>query len=415
MNDLTLDDADHRFSTVDLCEHLVSRIDAAEVKTDPFAHFIVDEALPKDFYTAFAASIPERACFESVTPGSTRSTDHTLVLSYNEYASRSAAHRAVFDKIRKVFDAASRRIATKFEPHIELAFGEIFGDRTRECLDEVAVEHVPVANLYERLGTFEQPPHLDGCFRLASWLFYIPVNTDVQIRGTDIYRTLERTESFDPLRCMYLRTPRGLKVERVSSVSFVPNRILAFVNSPFSFHGVSRSEPDEADRGRRITMLNWIEMSKASTERIYARALFDDRRGQTWHGNRSFTQWSDLQPDGLEFATDVGLDHEGRIVTRKAQWSYAAWLAFKRPGAEPKTCHLRLRMAVDDGEIGIGLQNENSDDFLDEVTVMASPNRRVVDLVLPDGDTPLRLMFRNVSAVGASSFRFESASIVSEA
>lgn len=408
---LTLDDADGRYSSGDLCSHIVARVEAAALVAEPFAHFVVDEALPTEFYEAFAASIPDQDSFAGVTHGQDRNADHTLVLSYGAYTSRSPAHRAVLEKIRLTFSTASRHIEAKLRPAISDAFETIFGENYEAYLDLAEVEHVPVANLYERQPWFEQSPHLDGCFRLGTWLYYIPLHPEGPIRGTDIYRTIGTNNSFDPLACMFMRTPRGITVELQESVEFRANRILAFANSPYSFHGVSSDDPEHPMPGRRVTMLNWIELSKPATERIYGRALFQEPRSSCTGRAGRFETCAILEPDSLERAPDVLIEDEGRITTRESCWSYAAWHMLE-PCPDKKRDHIvRVVLSVDAGVVALGLQQTNSDQFLTEVTVAATDHTVSIDLSMPDSNQSVRLMFRNASDTGASSFRLRSASI----
>lgn len=405
MTTLSLDEANQRYSADALCTHIAHRIDDTPVQAQPFAHFVVDDALPPDFYRAFAAAIPEPEEFEPVTPGTDAASDHTTVLSYRRFADQSPDHKVAFDKVRQAFQAASRHIHAKLEPAIENAFEEIFGDDAAACLQMADVEHVPVANLYERRPWFEQPPHLDGCFRLATWLYYLPLSLDLPIRGTDIFRTVGRSTQFDPIASMYLRSPRGLDLEAAGSVEFRENRILAFANSPFSYHGVSPEPPETGNRGRRITMLNWIEMSKPATERIYARALFGNAVSPVSRGSTRFEAHAEMPLGALELAADTVRNSDGSIRTRPQCWSYAAWLPLgtDMPPA-PDDATIRVTLQVAEGAVGVGLQSVERSDFICEYTVASGPAEVTLDLGHPARIFPLRLMVRNVCETGPSQF-----------
>ena len=89
-------------------------------------------------------------------------------------------------------------------------------------------------------------PHTDGPNRIASIMFYLPADESRAGLGTTFYRP--KDPSF---RCPGGPHHRFEDFELVRSVPYVPNAMVCFLKTDWSFHGV---EPVEAAGTRRDSL-----------------------------------------------------------------------------------------------------------------------------------------------------------------
>lgn len=385
-----------QYTADDLLAHVSARIESTAIETEPFAHFVVDSVLPEDFYAAFTALIPGSEEFHGLTPGLAREQENTFVLDDRRFADLSPLHEEVFGKLCAAFRSVSRRVIEKFNPHLEPAFVDIFGTDGTANAQRLTIEHDPVASLFERNEHFKQPPHTDGHYRVASWIFYIPLNADSTLRGTELFRVTRKFADFNPVMNMFTRVPNNLELEPARMVDFRPNRIIAFINSPYSYHGVRAADAATSTKARRVYMLNWIEADRYALETIYSEALFGPAGSRHDATASVFATDRQLDLTALRFWPGVTPSDQRQIATLAPQWNYCAWLTIDRNALDPDANIVRVDLQVADGAVGVGLQYDGSDDFIAETSVAASASLITVYLALTADRRPVRVMFRNV-------------------
>lgn len=389
-----LSEVERDFDLDTLRKHASARIDRATVETEPYAHCVIDDLLPEKFYEAFVASIPSQDRFGNNNAGLPREEQHTFVLNQPDYCSISPLHDKVYRRLMALNRFISTKILEKFAPFIEQAFEEIFGSDAAAYVADIESEHVPVPAFYERNEKYRVGAHTDGHFRLASWIHYLPVGSGGGSRGLELYRVVDRSPDFDPIEAMFLRDTTNQEVALDRTIDCRPNRAVAFVNSPRSFHAVAQIDAAEkAMIGRRITTLNWIEIRKDSAERIYGDALFRRHRPHRVTSGRGFIAERTIDPAGIGFAPETPHDEELRVTTRPAQWSYAAWSPIERLGAEPANV-IRAEVSVESGTLGVGIQYVGDERFTEEHAVEAG-KASAVTMNLPQDKRPIRIVFRN--------------------
>jgi hypothetical protein len=100
-------------------------------------------------------------------------------------------------------------------------------------------------------------PHTDAPHRLVSFLFYLPQDDSMRDLGTSIYRPKDPNFScwggphhpFEPF-------------DRVKTIDFLPNRLVAFPKTAQSFHGV---EPIEREHVERRLLIHNIRVLNSVT------------------------------------------------------------------------------------------------------------------------------------------------------
>lgn len=219
--------------------HVLGRLAAARIERDPFAHCVIDGIFPEPFFEEICDRWPPRTCFESLSA--------TGRVTKGSYAERLV--------VRFTDDDFSR-----LPPALRVFWARevgdwLFGERfIRALLDKFAAELA--ARLAGTSGPFHSDallvsdqtsyaigPHTDAPHRLVSLLFYLPEDTTFRRFGTSFY--VPKDPAF---RCSGGPHYDGRDFTRVSTVEFVPNRLVVFPKSDTCFHGVERVDLPGIDR-----------------------------------------------------------------------------------------------------------------------------------------------------------------------
>jgi len=235
-------------------DHVYNKIANSDIKTDPFPYMVIDEIFPKDYYRRMLDMFPPEA---TLTPLS-----ETGRVTADKYKERLVAlftddTFARMDPERKAFwmEFGKYMYSPEF---IELV--------TRRFLPWCANR---LSALYERYGRmplrsdamlvsdrtdYAIGPHTDAKHRLISFLFYMPKDLEYQDLGTSLYRHK------DPdFFCKGGPHYKFKDFVYLSTVNFIPNRLLTFVRTGRSFHGVEQITRPNVDRRLLVNNIRILE------------------------------------------------------------------------------------------------------------------------------------------------------------
>lgn len=212
--------------TTSLAAHLSDKIRNASIRRDPFAHLVIDDVFPEDVYAELRQRLPATEYFRRFKD-SGRVDDtyspHRLAFAPAQLDRLTGAARtfwtALFAEVTaREFTAA---IIDKFAT--DLKFGDTDGDvriATETCL------------MRDQTG-YELGPHTDSTAKLVSLLFYLAPDDAHPELGTSLYLPKDRG-FFCPGGPHH---PFEL-FDRIATVPYRPNSLMAFAKSERSFHGV---------------------------------------------------------------------------------------------------------------------------------------------------------------------------------
>jgi hypothetical protein len=224
-----------------------ARLEQARVIEAPFPHLVLDDALDPAFADALLAEMPTTEILtQGAPPGSNQRFSLSAAASLKDHRVSPKWRQLVEESLSQPF---LDRLLRLFEPHIKRELPEFLqrsGDlgRLRAVL-RYTPEHVPgTVGLDAQIcintpaletGSTVKGPHLDITDKLFIGLLYFRHAGD-QSQGADLelYDTREKDPLFDCYRCL----PR----ERVTLLQTIPyrhNRLVLFLNTPRSLHGVS--------------------------------------------------------------------------------------------------------------------------------------------------------------------------------
>ena len=206
------------------------------VKTEPYPHFIIQDALPDEIYQELYRTrlSPEEIIGHRETTENQRVDIHT--------------HKALKLSLPEIWQEF-------IEYHSSKAF-------VRELLGLFGIEHIKFTCGVRGTGLFDistecQPgintpltttqsvrgPHLDNPIELYGGMFYMPDPNDLSFGGElEVYRLIESPRFFGKLEI------DSSCCELVDIVPYQANTLVMFMNGPKSVHGVSPRTPTSTYR-----------------------------------------------------------------------------------------------------------------------------------------------------------------------
>lgn len=225
---------------------LLERLARAPVLAEPFAHCIVDDVFPADFYEAVIDYWPEQSSWRPLgesgrVSSGTYGERFIVPMTAAGYERLAVEQRTFWENgvAPWLLDVRLRAaLLNKFAAQLEQSgFGAAVDDTMADAL------------IVSDRTNYAIGPHTDAPHRVVSLLFYLPEDATFRRFGTSLYRPLDpnfkcRGGPHHPFRLFH----------REKTVEFVPNRLLVFPKSERCFHGVERV--DLAGIERRLLIYN---------------------------------------------------------------------------------------------------------------------------------------------------------------
>lgn len=229
--------------------HVIYKVMNAPVRRFPFPHIYVEDIFPADFYAQIRQHMIEDAAY-------TR-----LVDSGRVGKGYSGARYSLFPyelDSRPIDDAKKEFWRNVFDTFGNNEFGQIwlsvFGPTIRDKMNNLPADvsagrqvmDISLTNeifLMRDRTTYSLGPHTDSPRKVVSVLFYLPPDEAMVELGTSVYLPKNRNfscpggphHSFDLF-------------ELVQTMPYKPNSLVAFPQSPRSFHGVEPLQREDALR-----------------------------------------------------------------------------------------------------------------------------------------------------------------------
>lgn len=226
----------------DVLRHVLEKLEAAPIETDPFPYVVIDGIFPEGYYQRILEAFPDESSFVPidetgrVSPGSYK--ERGVVLFERDNLARIPSPR------REFWQAFSAWLYSDlFVAGFVNKFAEVLDYRLqRICADGVPLRVRSDALLVKDRTNYEIGPHTDSPYRLVSFLFYMPADRSLREYGTAFYRAKDKD-----FTCWGGPHYDFADFERASTMEFLPNRLVAFPKTERTFHGVEPvARPDVA-------------------------------------------------------------------------------------------------------------------------------------------------------------------------
>lgn len=229
---------------------LLDRADPAEIRTDPFPHLVIEDALPADLYAALAAT--RLTCDQIIGPpphpSNRRFAWSTRMMLWDDRATPTwKAFVTAHTSAAFVADTL-----TLFADHLPDGFpvpglGTSVGVFERDDHSQ----HPILADARLELNTpvmghasSVRGAHVDTPNRLYSCLFYMRAEGDDSVGGDlSLFRYTGAVP--DPVDALQFKPTQ---VQSVLTVPYRANRVVLYPNSRFAIHGVTPRHPTPHER-----------------------------------------------------------------------------------------------------------------------------------------------------------------------
>ena len=248
-------------------EHTKAAIAGAELHTDPYPYFVVDDLLPDKAFDALLAALPPRPFFED-----REVNDQQLKLSAPQLPAHSKAVGAQF--LALVHQVIGPAIVLKLQSYLRDYVHTI--SPTFQA-DSVNYQCTAARVLLRRPGLVIRP-HRDPKWAFGVALFNLARPGDREAYGTQLYRVRDDQEApsqspfwIDSQRC-----------EPVADIPFKRNRLLAFVNAAGA-HGATI--PSDAPANTERYQLQFRLIPDEDSIRRLAEAMTPEQLAR-WRGGK---------------------------------------------------------------------------------------------------------------------------------
>lgn len=219
-----------------------TRIAREPVRLHPFPHLVVDDLLPENVRLALDRYWPDPARLG--TSNHFRRGERRVSLLANDV---EGAERAFWTELRLLTERAGAAVRARFTRHLHDKFRPLLGLHWRRRLGPIAYA-AHDAMLAHYTGEIAMAPHVDNARLVLNGFVYLDdpdQPTPEPRRGTMLYRSLgfawpSNTRIPDVVREQFLR--------EAVEVGWRDNRLLSYLNGPWSFHGVPKHDLGESRR-----------------------------------------------------------------------------------------------------------------------------------------------------------------------
>lgn len=237
--------------------HVMERVARAETVESPFPYLVVDEVFPPDYYAEMIDQFPAPDSLRSINEtgrvtGKGYPERHVVLFTDDDFSRMSARQQAFWHGVAAWMysEPFLGGFVQKFARHLEPRLSRILAadQRLKARGDALLVND----RTHYAIG-----PHTDVPRRLVSFLFYLPRDASMRELGTSIYRAKS------PDYVCWEGQHHGFEdFERVATIDFLPNRLLAFPKTERCFHGV---EPITRTDVNRQLLINNISLLNSVT------------------------------------------------------------------------------------------------------------------------------------------------------
>jgi hypothetical protein len=227
--------------------HVQSRIDQATVHARPFPHVVIKDFLPDHLYRQALELWPPDDLFMSRNHNSRLQIN--LARQMGELPDRI---RPLWTGLLSLADTVNRALYKKLTPMFSHKFAPLFGPEWRETVRGYSTSFRQL-QLAQYTGQGELNTHVDSVRLVVNGFLYGSESPVPEPHlGTVLYRTFGYMMTENNYRIDAGLAKRFLAPDVI--VPYQANCLLAFVNTPFSFHGVDPY--DIGTRRRRLILFS---------------------------------------------------------------------------------------------------------------------------------------------------------------
>ncbi|MEQ8395247.1 hypothetical protein [Thalassobaculum sp.] len=237
-----------------------ARVARAPIRTKPFPHIVIDDLLPSAVRQSLDMFWPVKDRL-ATTNYFQRGELRISVLA----ESSEGRERQFWSALRHLGTAVGRAVRLRLTRHLAEKFRPMIGPDWHRKLGKTPFTERD-SLLAEYSGVVDLVPHVDNARVVINGFVYLDdpdQPTPDPRRGTMLYRSLGFAW---PSNTSIPKTIRDGLLREAGEIGWQDNRLLAYVNGPWSFHGVPRHDLGAARR--RLLMFGSL-LDKGAMAKVY--------------------------------------------------------------------------------------------------------------------------------------------------
>ena len=244
-----------------ILEHITNSIKQTKVDPEPFPHMYIRNFFEENFYTKLLNSLPEKEKFVPINKTGSVSDDYPeerFILNINPEILKSfeGKDQEVFSDIVNgfffkmiFFNSVLSNFKSTIDDRIKNFSEEeikLFGKNNFNFEGRIA--------LVKDYTKYQLGAHTDSPNKFLTFLFYLPRDETIREIGTSLYKPLNKdiTTSFSS---HYTMEETNNNFVETKKAEFLPNSVLIFPRTNYSYHGVSSINIGSQERN--LLLLNY--------------------------------------------------------------------------------------------------------------------------------------------------------------
>ena len=243
-----------------ILEHINNSIKQAQVDPDPFPHMYIRNFFEENFYMKLLDSLPGKEKFVPINKTGSVSDDYPeerFIFDINPEILKSFER-----KDQKVFsDIVNSFFSNDFFNSVFFKFKSTIDDRIKNFTEEeIKLFGKNNFNFEGRIALvkdytkYQLGAHTDTLNKFLTFLFYIPKDESIREIGTSLYKPLNK-ELKTSFSSHYTMEETKNNFIETKKTEFMPNSVLIFPRTNYSYHGVSSI--NIGSKERNLLLLNF--------------------------------------------------------------------------------------------------------------------------------------------------------------
>ncbi len=244
-------------------QHVMEKIESAELLSDPFDHKFVENVFPEDFYQELIKNTPEKSHYTPIVETGSVSPGYSPERFIFNLFDKKLIDK--LDQKRKIFLEALIKVlvSDKFFSSVTTQFSKAIDNRLRNFSEEEKERFGTSdfrfyfrSSLVKDFTKYNIGAHTDSIAKFVTFLFYIPADDGLRKNGTSLYKPkieIKHDRHFKPDETEQF-------FDKIKTCPFIPNSVLIFPRTATSFHGVEEINIEQKERN--VLLLNYFFKKK---------------------------------------------------------------------------------------------------------------------------------------------------------
>ena len=247
-----------------MIDEILNNFKEAQLHKEPFWYKSVIDIFPKDYYDRLVADLPKINSYKPINKTGTVSKNYpderfVFDLTYENINSLDERRRKTLTELITVFTNPIffNVISSEFKETITERI-KSFNDYEKENIGIDNFQFNIQAALVKDFKKYKLGVHTDTTLKFLTFLFYIPENNNLEDLGTALYKLNDNTNVELGEKGNQHISEKDFTL--VKKIPFIPNTLLVFPRTNYSYHGVEKINKDGAERN--LIQLNYYFKTK---------------------------------------------------------------------------------------------------------------------------------------------------------